>query len=126
MGMHGDLRTELIASQGARAVSRKWPVEVKAQLVADSYAEGAKVCDVARRAGLQPSHLSMWTRQAREGVLTASEAGGAEFAEMVVAQEEAASVGWIEIEHGGTTIRLDAGTLAERIAGIVHALNGRG
>ena len=125
MGMHGDLRTELIAGQEARAVRRKWPDEVKAQLVADSYAEGAKVGDVARRAGLQPSHLSMWRRQAREGVLAASEAGGAEFAEMVVAQE-AASEGWIEIEHGGTTIRLDAGTPAERVAGIVHALNGRG
>ena len=126
MGIHGDLRTELIAGQGARAVRRKWPDEVKAQLVADSYAEGAKVVDAARRAGLQPSHLSMWRRQAREGVLAASEAGGAEFAEMVVAQEEAASEGWIGIEHGGPTIRLDAGTLVEKVAGIAHALNGRG
>ena len=120
------MRTELIAGRGARAVRRKRPDEVKAQLAADSYAEGAKAGDAARRAGLHPSHLSMWRRQAREGVLAASEAGGAEFAEMAVAQEEAASEGWIGIEHGGTTIRLNAGTLAERVAGIVHALNGRG
>ena len=124
--MQGESRTGLIAGHEARAVRRRRPDEVKARLAADSFAEGAKAGDAARRAGLHPSHLSQWRRQAREGALAGRDAGGAGFAEMVVAPEALpASGGRIGIEHGGTTIRLDGETPAERVAGIGHALNGR-
>ena len=64
MGMQGELRTGLIAGHEAQAVRRRWPDEVKARLDADSFAGGAKAGDAARRAGLHPSHLSQWPRQA--------------------------------------------------------------
>jgi transposase len=38
---------------------RRWSDEVKARIVAESFAPGAVVSDVARRHGLSPRHLSV-------------------------------------------------------------------
>ena len=44
-------------------------LKVKAQIVMESYAPGAKVCDVARRHGMAPRHLSSWRSLAKKGKL---------------------------------------------------------
>ena len=49
--------------------ARVWPEEVKAQIVAETYDEGATVAGVARRHGLARTQLSDWRRQARQGLL---------------------------------------------------------
>ena len=36
---------------------RSWPAEVKAEIVAESYAPGATACGVTRRRGLSPQQL---------------------------------------------------------------------
>jgi transposase len=49
--------------------NRRWPDDVKAQIVAESFQPDARVVDVARRHGIVPHQLSDWRRMAREGKL---------------------------------------------------------
>src|SRR5262249_13199264 len=48
---------------------RRWSDEVKGRIVAESYAPGAVVSEVARRHGISPQHLFVWRKAARSGVL---------------------------------------------------------
>ncbi|WP_156407124.1 transposase [Bosea sp. Root670] len=43
---------------------RGWSVEAKVRLVAETYTAGANVSTIARRAGMAPSQLFGWRRQA--------------------------------------------------------------
>ena len=48
---------------------RRWPDEVKARIVSESLAPGARVCDVAQKYGLIARHVSQWRGLARKGSL---------------------------------------------------------
>ena len=48
---------------------RRWPNEVKARIVAESFQPGVRVADVARQHDLAAHQLSDWRRQARQGEL---------------------------------------------------------
>lgn len=48
---------------------RKWPLEVKLRIVAESYVPGVRVLDVAERHGLRPNQVTRWRRQHRAGEL---------------------------------------------------------
>jgi transposase len=56
-------RIEIFTGAGRR---RTWSVDQKAEIVAESFAEGASVCEVARRHYLTPQQLFTWRRVARK------------------------------------------------------------
>ena len=116
---------------------RRWPDEVKAQVVAETLLPGATVNSVAARFDVRPNQLSSWRRMAKDGalVLPAAACSGEEavFAPLVVCDAEAATPEperWtagrdVRIAVGDVAIHIDADTPAVRIAEIVRALGAR-
>ena len=49
---------------------RRWSDEAKGRIVAESYAAGAVVSEVARRHDISPQHLFAWRKAARAGQLS--------------------------------------------------------
>ena len=50
---------------------RRWSIEEKLQIVAETEEAGARVTEVAARHGVYPGLLFTWRRQVRDGVLAA-------------------------------------------------------
>ena len=111
---------------------RRWSVEAKAAIVAESFLPGVRVGDVARRHGLTPQHLTSWRRLAREGKLVLPADGEAlTFAPVLVDEDAAeatgpwvpeAAAGVIEVEAGGMVLRVPTNTPPRHLAELVSAL----
>lgn len=111
---------------------RRWPVDVKAQIVAETLEPGATVNAVAERYDLQPNQLTSWRRLAKQGklVLPAAMIEEPAFAPLVVCDPprdkpagECGSVeAWIRIVVGTVRLELPVDTPAGRVAEIVRAL----
>src|ERR1700746_3184322 len=61
--------SDVVDALPARSLRRRWSDDVKAQIVAESYASGAVVSEVARRHEISPQLLSAWRKAARHGLL---------------------------------------------------------
>lgn len=110
---------------------RRWPDEVKARIVAESFQPGVRVSDVARRHGVLPHQLSDWRRQARTGRLAlpeeAVEGFSAAFVPLSVEPTvEVCAVAGAEgvgIEIGqGIVLRVPDDVAVARVAELVKAL----
>jgi len=102
-------RLEIFTGAGRR---RRWSTEQKAAIVAESV--GESVSAVARRHGLTPPQLFAWRRQVRGRSVMAKDR--LSFASVVV--NSAA----IEIEYGGATIRVPAGSDAVTVRAVLQAV----
>jgi len=127
-------RIEVFTGSGRR---RSWRPGEKASIVAESYAEGATACRVARRHGLTPQQLFTWRRQARQAaVSTDSETRYFVPAVVETAVAERAArgrrrkrtrqmdrtSGSIEVEIEGVSVRIGHGAEAKTVAAVLRAL----
>jgi transposase len=119
---------------------RRWPEDVKARIVAESFQSGARVVDVARRHGLAAHQLSDWRRRARQGelILPADAMAGVSsdalpaFVPVSVEPEDLGppadadrTYGVITIEIGNDlALRVPGDVPAERAAALARALRG--
>ncbi|QDA35684.1 transposase (plasmid) [Paracoccus liaowanqingii] len=119
---------------------RRWPDNVKARIVAESFQPRARVADVARRHDLAAHQLSDWRRQARKGrlVLPADAMAGVAsdalpaFVPVSVEPEDVGlsadperTVGVITIEIGNDLVlRVPGDVPVERAAAVARALRG--
>src|SRR5262245_64260503 len=61
--------SDVVDTLQARPLRRRWSDDVKAQILAESYAPCAVVSEVARRNDLSPERYSSWTTATRHGLL---------------------------------------------------------
>ncbi|MBL1258882.1 transposase [Methylocystis sp. Sn-Cys] len=107
-------------------------------IVAESFTEGASVCEVARRHGLTPQQLFTWRRQARKEAEAREDAGAPPLFVPAIMQgpapaspakrkrrvlrQETDSAPTIELEVDGVTVRVGRGAQAKTITAMIRAL----
>lgn len=122
--MKGVSRIEVLDGPTGR---RRWPDDLKARIVAESFQPGARVCDVVAKYGLIARHLSGWRGQARKGELVVPINAAPAFVPLVIepmADAAAAPVdtGVIRVEICGTVLHVAPNCSPERAAALAAAL----
>lgn len=126
-----EARNEFLARIPRRSDGkRRWPLELKARIVAETLIEGGTVSEVAKRYDLVPSSISDWRRMARAGKLVLPNLDGMDFVPVQIGDPKALnavcppspSSGTLDVMKGDITIRLGGDTPAVRIAEIVASL----
>ena len=128
MEVRGSKRVSRIEILDGPTGRRRWPDDLKARIVAESFQPGARVCDVAARYGLITRHLSGWRGQARKGELVPIDVAPA-FVPLVVepsisdaAAAAVGSTGVIRVEICGAVLHVAPDCSPERAAALVAAL----
>lgn len=88
MDATNEFLTRIPRSSGGK---RRWPLELKAQIVAETLIDGATVNEVAKRYGLIPSSVSDWRRMARTGKLVLPNLDGMDFVPVQIADSNSLS-----------------------------------
>ena len=105
-------RVDIQVGPGRR---RRWSDEVKGRIVAESFAPGAVVSEVARQHDISPQHLFAWRKAARGGLLSLPAEAAPLFVPVVTewrgegGMRGADSPGVISIEIGGAVVRAARG-----------------
>jgi len=109
---------------------RRWNDEAKARIVAESFAPGAVVSEVARRHELSPQHLFAWRKAARAGLLTLPADAALEFVPVVAEERDvgalpvmaASGSAAVVIEIGGAIVRAVPGVDLVWLADLLRAI----
>ena len=93
---------------------RRWSDEAKGRIVAESYAPGVIVSEVARQHAISPQHLFAWRKAARGGALSLPADTAPLFVPVITDLHHdgampAAMAGAITIEIGGVVVRAAPG-----------------
>jgi transposase len=126
-GVVGVRRLEVITGVGGR---RTWSPEDKGRIIAESFAAGANVSEVARRYGLRPQQVYAWRRLARSGALTLPAEAALGFVPVLAMEGEPTPpmagapprAGVIEIEVGGAVIRATPGVDWRHLREVLRAV----
>lgn len=125
-GSKGVSRIEVLDGPTGR---RRWPDDVKARIVAESFLPGARVCDVATKYGLIARHLSGWRGLARKGELVLPSDAAPTFVPLVIepsppdtAAAAPADTGVIRVDICGAVLHVTPDCNPERAAALVAAL----
>jgi transposase len=126
MDLRGSKRVSRIEILDGPTGRRRWPDDLKARIVAESFQPGARVCDVAAKYGLIARHLSGWRGQARKGELAVPIGGVPAFVPLVIESlaDAAASADTdvIRVEICGAVLHVTPDCSPERAAALVAAL----
>jgi transposase len=103
---------------------RRWSEDQKRAIVAESFAPGAVVFDVARRADISAGQIYRWRQELR---------GAAGFAQVLIAPAESAAANGvapcpepaIEVEVGKARVRIPGSIPAALAAAVIKALSRR-
>ncbi len=116
-------RVEIRNGVGRR---RRWSEADKGRIVAESFAPGAVVSEVARRHEISPQHLFAWRKAARDGRLALPADGAAMFVPVVMAARKPAagqpSAPSIAIETAGVVVRAECGVDVGWLADVLRAV----
>jgi len=122
-GSKGVSRIEVLDGPTGR---RRWPDDLRARIVAESFQPGARVCDVAAKYGLIARHLSEWRGLARKGELVVPIDGTPAFVPLVIEPladaAGSADTGVIRVEICGAVLHVAPNCSPERAAALVAAL----
>lgn len=125
-GSKGVARIEVLDGPTGR---RRWPDDLKARIVAESFLPGARVCDVAAKYGMIARHLSGWRGLARKGQLFVPAVSAAAFVPLVVEAVGPAArddlqpdTGVIKVEICGAVLHVMPDCSLERAAALAAAL----
>jgi transposase len=116
---------EVITGVGRR---RRWSLDEKAQIVAESLDPATTASAVARRYGLHVSQLFVWRQQLQRSALTAETSGAPGFVPVLLAEDSpvpAEPVGRMEIALGSVVVRVGAdvdGPALRRVLEVVRGL----
>ena len=124
-GSKGVSRIEILDGPTGR---RRWPDDLKARIVAESFQPGARVCDVAAKYGLIARHLSGWRGQARKGELVVPVDTAPTFVPLVIepladaaAAAASADTGVIRVEICGAVLHVMRDCRPDRAAALAAA-----
>jgi transposase len=104
----GFRRLEVITGVGRR---RRWSLEEKARIVAESLDPATTASTVARRYGLHASQLFTWRQQLQRSAAAATASGGPGFVPVLLAEDSAVPAepaGRMEIALGPVVVRVGA------------------
>lgn len=108
---------------------RRWPDDLRARIVAESFQPGARVCDVVAKYGLIARHLSGWRGQARKEELVVPFDAAPACVPLVIepsvadtAATASVDTGVVKLEIGGAVLHVAPDCSPEHAAALVAAL----